>query len=287
MPLNALNQATQQLIPASHLAPARVLVGIAAILKSAMLIGAARDVFSPGGINFPWFSFLPVPSVTAVWAVLAVWVAAAIAFTIGRQARMAGVVLSVCIAIVMFSDRHLYSNHLYLLLLLVALLTAAQLRSQRASDASDNNRARALTPLWPLMLIRVQISVVYFYAAITKLNNDWLIGESVGSSLMGTAPGQLFISLVGRPGAIAVAAATIVLELWLSFALWTESRVRVAIVLGVLFHVGIVIMMLPRSDLVVFTLLMVAGYTAFWPDEVRGWRISDKVEQKRVAGLPS
>ncbi len=259
---------------AAPAAISRILIGLAALIKCVYLLQIGPQVLAENSLRAPWFAEAPIISLATIQSVLTVWMIAAVALTLGVGARVGGVVLCCCVVIVVLADRHFYQNHLYLLGILTALVSMSRadqrfavVRSQRHSD---------VTPTWPLELIKVQITIVYFFGAITKLNNDYLSGSTVASAWNGSAVGAWLVALVGQNGMIAISAVTIAIELWIAAALWTRRR-RVAVAAGVLLHSAIIMLMPLPYDLTVFALLMFAGYALFLEGSIAG--ISSPLKQ--------
>mgnify|MGYP006199594577 CR=1 FL=1 len=88
---------------------------------------------------------------------------------------------------VLFSDQQLYSNHLYLMVIVVGLLTAGDGGAALSLDAMRRG-ARETVPTWPMWLLRVQVSIVYGSAALSKVNLTYLSGSVVASYLRRDGP---------------------------------------------------------------------------------------------------
>jgi vitamin K-dependent gamma-carboxylase len=75
-------------------------------------------------------------------------------------------------------DETRYQNHQYLICLFSFLLIFIPADRAFSVDAILRRKTDAkAAPAWALWLLRGQMSVVYFYAGIAKLNPDWLHGE--------------------------------------------------------------------------------------------------------------
>jgi hypothetical protein len=158
-------------------------------------------------------------------------------------------------------DLRTYSNHVVLLVALAAILAA--------TGPGDFAGTRA-QPLPYATLLLTQVSTLYFFAGISKLNPDFLRG---GLLLEQLHVGPIGSSAVGEligPGAVAsMAIATVFVELLLAVGLWLPGlRLRAAL-LGVTFHLATIVAMAPRSDLVVFSLLCVGTYPMFLSRQAR------------------
>jgi len=75
-------------------------------------------------------------------------------------------------------DQSNYLNHFYLVALLSFLLVFIPAHRAFSLDSRLRPKIYAATaPAWTLWILRFQISIVYFFGGIAKLNSDWLRGE--------------------------------------------------------------------------------------------------------------
>lgn len=244
----------------------RIGVGAAALLKGGMAWGRARDVLAPGSLRAPWPEGFPAVPDGVVLGAVACWIVAAVAFTVGARVRVAGGVLVASIAVYLLADRHFYQNHVYLLALLVFLLTLARSAEWLALDGGG---ARTTIPAWPLDLVRLQVTLVYLFGALSKINPDFLSGSTLASSWRDSRVGGALVAALDWRGFLALAGVTVALEVWIALALWNPRQRPAAIGLGVLLHGGILLLMTDRGDLTVFALLMFSGYLLFLEAEER------------------
>lgn len=223
----------------------RLLVGALASLRAIEAWRLMRPMADDNWLRTPWADWLPEPTTPLLAVGIGSWLAAGLLFAAGVRPRWSGAVLLLAIVGVTALDQQAYGNHVYLLAILVTLVTLA----------SDD----AAAPAWPLLLVKVQVSVVYVFAALTKLNDAWLSGgllrRYVGSGLVDLPDS---VTSGGGPAALAIA-----IELAIAFGLWFGQTRRAAVVLGVGFHLAIALTIGPFLQLVVFSGLMVATYPLF------------------------
>lgn len=237
---------------------ARAGVGVAALLGAVEVASELRALTDPALLRLPRLDALPELGPQAVGPFLGVWILAALAFTAGWRTRTAGITLTGFLIYVMLLDQQLYSNHLYLMTLLVPLLTLA------GSDASFSVRAlrkgrQDTVAAWPVLLIRLLVTIVYGYAVLAKLNLIYLSGLVLKFNLqipgLDSLPPMTFAGL---------AFASLATELFLALAFWSPRLRPLALVAGVGFHLTILITMQILPDLLTFLILMVSAYLAFW-----------------------
>jgi hypothetical protein len=192
-------------------------------------------------LQFPLLLWLPRLPQAALPALILAWLALAAAFTLGYRVRATGSALALIMVYSLLLDQQSYSNHLYLLALIVAVI----------SLAPD-----------PALLLRYQLSVVYGFSALWKCNAYYLSGIVIGAHLVpALEPWARFEYMA------TLAAASLLVEVFLAIAFWVPRWRPAAWTLGLFLHVGCTLMLAPgyHVQIAVFTLEMIALYTAFGP----------------------
>jgi hypothetical protein len=203
-----------------------------------------------------------------VTALLAAWVLAAVCFTVGLWTRVTGTLLAAVFATIIVLDEQAYSNHLYLLALVVALLVLADPGAAYSLDARTRKRQSSAAPTvpgWPVTLLKLQVSIVYGFAALAKLNPEYLAGHTLGRFV----PYSAIEAVVGarRMATVLIVAsvASIAAEACVAAWLWVPRFRGLAVALGVALHVGMVASVGSgvRLQLVIFAVEMWALYVLF------------------------
>lgn len=237
---------------------ARIGVGIAAMIEAWEVSSELGHLSDPGVLRMPRFDFLPPIPESSVSLFLGVWVLLALAFAAGLRPRIAGLALSGMLAYVLALDHQLYSNHLYLMTLVTVILA---LGNSGAALSLDSRRrgAQPAIPGWPVALIRVLVSIVYGFAAASKLNLIFLSGLvlRVYMKLPGIESIPSWVFSLFALGAVAT-------ETFLAVAFWKPRLRRFAVVVGIGFHLTILATMQLVPDLITFGLLMGCAYLAFF-----------------------
>jgi hypothetical protein len=249
-------------VDARPVALARIVIGLAVLLK---LVGGIRiltRLTEPTTIKLPMFAWLPAPTPATVTLLLVLWGVGGVCFLIGWRTRSAGVLLTIVFAVQLVLDQQTYSNHLYLLALVTAWLTVADAGAAWSVDA--RRRPRAAVPAWPVFLLQAQASVVYAYAALSKVTPDYLSGLALAPFV----PLQAWVGLIGLPAAATIVLlmswAAIPLEAMLAIYLWSPRHRAAVALLGVVLHLGMVALIYRmRLDLSVFALVMWGLYLLF------------------------
>lgn len=241
------------------LSAARIIVGVAVLVKAAIVGPILLELSAPGAIRLPMESWLPLLPAGSVPVVIAAWLLSGAAFLVGWRTSAASAVLCVTQIAVLLGDQQLYSNHLYLLTTVVALLGLADAGAALSLDA--RRRGASGRPAdGPVMLLKAQVTIVYGFAALAKLNLPFLSGAVVGQ-VLGHA------SILPFPDALrtftvmaTLAWLAILLEGFLAIAFWFDRLRPAGVVTGVALHLSFVLFMMKPLDLVVFGMIMFALY---------------------------
>ncbi len=123
-------------------------------------------------IGFDWLNALHGKMMFAYFGVM---VLVAILVSVGFFYRVASFILAIMWSAVYLSDKSQYNNHYYLFLLLCWLMVLAPANKRFSLDIylrkeKSSNECNA----WHINIFIFQIVVVYLFAAIAKMNDDWL-----------------------------------------------------------------------------------------------------------------
>ncbi|WP_224392479.1 HTTM domain-containing protein [Pseudonocardia sp. ICBG1293] len=246
-------------LPARPLAGYRILVGLVAGLK-ALELGASPLLGTPAG---PLFGVGPVVP-AAVWLALgAVMGLAALAVVVGWHGRAAVLVVGLCTAGFVWGAGY-YSNHTYLLFTVAVLLSFADCD---AAWSVRSWRGRGADRVWaaPVLALRAQITIVYFFAAISKIRPDFLSGNGLASWAWDSVlvPTAMLTPVVLVP----LAFGAVLTELFVGFGLWSSRLRPVAVVAGIGLHLGMIGMLSDglhaAIELGLFATLTCGGYLLF------------------------
>lgn len=161
-----------------------------------------------------------------------------------------------------------YLNHYYLLSLLLLLAALMPLGRACSVDAWRRpERAEAAFPAWCTYLLRFQVGLVYLFAGLAKLGEDWLLhGQPLNIWLSSSTDLPLVGPYLGLWGvAVAMSWAGFLYDTtiwaWLS---WRKSR-PYAFAVVVAFHAAVGILF----NIGMFPLIMIVAATVFfepdWP----------------------
>jgi predicted DCC family thiol-disulfide oxidoreductase YuxK len=248
--------------PARPLGLARIGATLAILLELPNSAETLLRLTNPSVIHAPYLPFAPRVSEPMAWLLIGLWLIGGVMLMVGWRTRIGGALLTVALAGTLLSDQQTYSNHLYLMLPVTALLTVAQSGATLSLDARRAG-GREWVPGWPVWLLCAQVSIVYAFAALAKLNPDFLSGSVVASYLR--RDGMLALPSAWRSlePMLILSLLAICSEAFLSFALWIPRWRPAALVVGLGLHVFIAGWLVPTGSLFVFSLLMLPLYLLF------------------------
>jgi hypothetical protein len=227
----------------SPLTIARIGIGLAAVLKALelwpdliRLAGDPRVVQMPLA---PW----PRPSAAAAPWLAAAWAGLGLLVAAGKAVPVTGTLLAALVGYVLTLDQQTYSNHLYLLALLSALLALAH---------TERHHAPALA------LLRWQLVIVYAFAAASKINPDFLSGSVITDNLR-----PAFGALDAGPVPTSLAVAAIVTEAFVAWSLLRPAWRQAGLIVGVGIHGVFILAITQTLAMIAFALMCLSIYPLY------------------------
>lgn len=244
---------TTSTIDPRPLAMARILVGLVAAGFSLEWYWVLSRAASGKYLTIPVFDGWPAPTPALVSALFAVSLVSSVAMVLGLAGRLPAILVGTSAAAVLLMDQQTYSNHM---VLLISLAMAVGMSGAAQAWSLSRTPRTARVPYWPALLIKAQITTLYAWTAVAKINPQYLSGEVLGTYLQPWVPIPEHLLPVA-------ALLSIVTEAFLAVALWIPAIRKFAFVVGAGLHVGIVVMLQSPAPLVGFGMLMLSGYILF------------------------
>lgn len=222
--------------------------------------------------SFPegWHPYLS-PSL-APW-LLILWAVLALGLTLGYRSRACAALISSLVAYILLADARLHNQHFYLIGLLGFLFALSRCDvafSIRGSHRFTTDHEGI--PAWPVFLIKAQMSIVYAFAAITKIkiNIDFLAGHTIHEAMMTHTFAKMLFPYAMRESVavcIFIATLSITVEAWLAVGLWFSRTRALSMTLGFFFHIGLIVFVhsgvISGVRLIVFGGLLLVLYVLF------------------------
>ncbi len=144
----------------------------------------ARSFLDPSfHFTYEWFDWVQPWAGAGLYVHFAALAVLGVLLALGVAHRLVAPLLAIGFAYVFLLDKAEYLNHFYaalLFLFLIAITPADRALSIAAWRRPDRPR---VVPVWAVWLLRFQVGVIYFYAGIAKLGDDWLAGEPMATWL--------------------------------------------------------------------------------------------------------
>lgn len=217
--------------------------------------------------KFPGFGWVTVWSPEGLYLHFLLVILAAIAVSAGFFYRWSLIVFWLGFAYIQLLDVTLYLNHYYLVCLLSGLMAFMPLARLWSVDAWLRPPSITTVPAWNYLVLRCQVSLVYFFAALAKAHPDWLVyGEPMStwvrasSELPWIGP-WLELSYAG----LLLSWAGFLYDLFIWVLLWIPGTRSLAFVLVLTFHLSTWLFF----DIGMFPIIMIVSSTVFfrpdWP----------------------
>ncbi len=139
--------------------------------------------FTDPGILFPYpfFEWITPTSLPMLNAIAWTCIVASLCLALGMLTRIAATIVFLTWTYLFLLDQSQYNNHYYLQSLIAFVLIFSPSSSVWSLDALIRNRnakpdaSLPLIPFAPIFALRAQLTFVYVFGAVVKLNSDWLI----------------------------------------------------------------------------------------------------------------
>lgn len=176
----------------------RVAYGALMFLETVRLLlgGIVKEKYLDPVFHFTYYGFdwVRVPPAPVLYGLFVLIAVAALCVALGLFTRAASAVFFLGFGYVFLLDETYYLNHYYLILLLAFLLVFLPSNRAFSLDARIWPSIRSETvPALAYAVLVAQLSCVYVFAGMAKVNADWLLrGQPMGEWLYGLA-GQTFM----------------------------------------------------------------------------------------------
>ncbi len=163
---------------AATLAAFRVIFGVLMLWSLIRFIsmGWVENFYILPKWHFTYYGFSWVKTLGIyTYAVFAIAMGACIAIILGYKYRIAIITFFLSFTYIELIDKTTYLNHYYFVSILSFLLCFLPLHATFSLDAKHRKKEYTKIPSWTVDVIKVLLSIVYFYAGLAKLNSDWLL----------------------------------------------------------------------------------------------------------------
>lgn len=163
----------------------RILFGLVMAMESfgAIATGWVKAVFIDTPYNFTFidFDFLHVMHGQSMYYYYILMGLLGLCVTLGFLYRGSSFLMAVMWSGVYFAQKSHYNNHYYLMMILCWMMVIVPAHRRYALDLKLRlARASNTCARWCILMFCIQVTIVYTFAAIAKLNPDWLRAMPLG-----------------------------------------------------------------------------------------------------------
>lgn len=231
-------------------------------------------------VFFEWLRPWPGPGMYLHFAAMGV---CAVLVALGLYYRFAIIGLWLLYTHKFLLEQAVYMNHYYLIGLLCFLFIFLDAHHAYSLDRRRDPALPSTVPKYSIWILRFQLTLVYAFGAIAKLNVDWLSGEPMYSDYLKGGPHVPEIVSLFPPRllAFAIAYGGIAIDAAVPVMLNFRRSRELGFMAALVFHV--------LNDLFlsigVFSYLMIGAITIFyeptWPRDLAAWWRSEQKRRKK------
>ncbi|SMG53687.1 Vitamin K-dependent gamma-carboxylase [Marivirga sericea] len=122
--------------------------------------------------GFEWIQTFGDPGMYLLFAAMGV---AALGIALGAFYRWSAILFFLSFTYVELIDKTNYLNHYYFVSIIAFLLILVPANKAYSIDAWRRKKQELYVPAWSIHIIILQLSLVYFFAGLAKLQPDWLL----------------------------------------------------------------------------------------------------------------
>ncbi len=167
-------------VPIGPLVAFRIIFGALGVFGALrfMYYGWVDSLYIQPRFHFHYFLFEWIDTLPGKWMYLPFIVMAisALGIALGCFYRLSAVLYFLSFTYVELLDKTNYLNHYYFVSIMAFLLIFMPSNADVSVDAYRNPKLRTTTvSYWSIWMLRFQLSLVYCFAGIAKINPDWLL----------------------------------------------------------------------------------------------------------------
>ncbi|MEM9681355.1 MAG: HTTM domain-containing protein, partial [Bacteroidota bacterium] len=202
--------------------------------------GWIKELYIEPTYHFTFFSWLTPLEGNGMYLIFGLLILFSIGIVLGCLYRLSTLLYFILFTYVELLDKAYYLNHYYLVSLLVFWMIWVPAHHWFSIDARLFPKIKSTTcNNWHILIFKVQLSIVYFFAGLAKVNPDWLFRAQPMATWL---PGKYQLPVIGsimhlKEVAFLFSWAGCLYDLSIWLFLWIR-KTRVLAYLGVLvFHI--------------------------------------------------
>ncbi len=158
--------------------------------------GWVQELYVLPAYHFTFIEGLPLPSAEAIYTIFGLLALSSLFMVFGLFYRISTAVFFLLFTYVELIDKTYYLNHYYLVSTLVfwMILVPAH-RSYSIDSLLFPTIKKTVCDNWCILIFKVQLSMVYFFAGLAKVNADWLLQAQPLATWL---PGRYTLPVIGK-----------------------------------------------------------------------------------------
>jgi predicted DCC family thiol-disulfide oxidoreductase YuxK len=190
------------------------------------------------------------------------WLFFAFALIIRKIIKISLIYFSLFLGFITLSGK-ITNAHVWLIFIVSVIFLFCEIESRFNNEGIQKKGILFLS-------FKIQLSIVYFFAALAKINYDFLSGASLNFFYLSTNNLYKYESVLGASDSLylLISITSILIEAFLSFAFWIPKVKSIALAVGITFHTLMLIFLSEDQnvflELVTFMLIMYFLMNFFW-----------------------
>ena len=157
--------------------------------------GWVQELYIDPNYHFGFFEQVSVLNATGMYTVFGILLVCAFFILLGCFYRVSTLIFFVLFTYVELIDKTFYLNHYYLVSILSFWMILVPAHRSYAIDTLIFPKIRTSEcPYWCILIFKVQLSIVYFYAGLAKVNPDWILRAQPMATWL---PGKYGLPILG------------------------------------------------------------------------------------------
>lgn len=179
-PYYKLTAYLEQSVPIAPLVSFRLAFGLLMLISTVryMVMGWVDTQLVEPALHFSYFGFEwiePLPRL-GMYAVFTAMTIACVAIVLGWYYRFFTILFFLCFTYVELIDITYYLNHYYFVSIVSFLMILAPANRYFSLDAARKPEIKQeMVGRWSILMLKLQIAIVYIFAGVAKINQDWLV----------------------------------------------------------------------------------------------------------------
>ena len=272
--LDKLNEALHKPVSIAPLVVLRILFGGLLFFSTTRTIqkGWVDELYVRPDYHFGFFSWLEPLSAEGMYVVFYLMCFCALCIILGLFYRLNTLAFFLLFTYCELLDKTYYLNHYYLVSLLTFWLIIVPAHRWYSLDTLIFPRIKSSTCAnWQVLIFKVQLSIVYFFAGLAKVNPDWLFKAQPMATWL---PGKYDLPILGpwmhyKEVAFLFSWVGCIYDLTIWIFLWIKKTRGVAYFMVLVFHF-LTAILFPRIGMFPFIMITstIIFFSPAWHEKV-------------------